>query len=219
MGTNTKHKSWRESIFRLLYRWLQPTHMDLPHRKEDRSLRLFSELEKSCRKGNREEDQVLAVRWRKRVLFWPVQRLSATNGNSTRIQLQVYAGAKWCNWKEELFSCGSGTGNAGGKERPSSIGPKRYKPQSTSRIGSKKRCWHMSCISEGSRIYNTWGFSVSRKYDRDTWTWGRTPGPPTRGSHIRAYILKELREMRKFYNFINKEKVDYNLSQDWDSTV
>ena len=60
MGTNTECESWRESIFRLLHRRLYPTYMDLPHRKEDRSLRLFSELEKSCRKGNREEDQVLA---------------------------------------------------------------------------------------------------------------------------------------------------------------
>ena len=29
-----------------------------------------------------EEDQVLAVEWRKTILFWPIQRLSATNGNS-----------------------------------------------------------------------------------------------------------------------------------------
>ena len=30
-----------------------------------------------------------------------------------------------------------------------------YEPWSTSRIGSEKRCRHMSCISEGSRTYDT----------------------------------------------------------------
>ena len=34
-----------------------------------------------------------------------------------------------------------------------------------------------------------------------------------------VFVLKELTEMRKFNNFINKEKEDYNLSQDWDSAV
>ena len=47
---------------------------------------------------------------------------------------------------------------------------------------------------------------LSRKYNKDTWTWGRTSGPSTKGYQIRAFVLKELMEMRKFYNFINKEK-------------
>ena len=41
----------------------------------------------------------------------------------------------------------------------------------------------------GSLIYLT----ITRpnlRYDRDTWTWDRTPGPPSRGYHIRSFTLR-----------------------------
>ena len=38
-----------------------------------------------------------AVGWRKKVLFRSILQLFATNGNSTRIQLQIYDGAERCH--------------------------------------------------------------------------------------------------------------------------
>ena len=68
--------------------------MDLPHRKEKRSFRLFPELTEASRTGNKKEDQVPMVGWWKGVFFRPSQQLSAIDGNSARNQLQIYAEAK-----------------------------------------------------------------------------------------------------------------------------
>ena len=40
--------------------------------------------------GNREEDQVPAVGWRKRILLRPIQQLSTKKGDSKRIKLQIH---------------------------------------------------------------------------------------------------------------------------------
>ena len=65
MGTSTECESWEESIFRRRHRRLHMANMDLHHRKEERSLPLLPEPQKSCRKGNKKEDQAPTVGWQK----------------------------------------------------------------------------------------------------------------------------------------------------------
>ena len=110
MGTVTKRESWQESIFRLLHQRLYPAHMDLPHRKEERSLRLFPEPQESCRKGNGEEDQVPPVGWRK---YFSYQ----INGYLQQMGIQREFSCRYTSSRtEESVSCGSGAGNARRKE-------------------------------------------------------------------------------------------------------
>ena len=72
----------------------------------------FQNMKILMERGNKEEDQASMVKWRKRIIFRPVQLLSAAYGNPTQIHLQISAGAKRRSQEKEPVIHESGMGNA-----------------------------------------------------------------------------------------------------------